>query len=221
MSQPTPPVDYQHLLVLLTSERLGSYFSAAEGDIDAAFALYEWNIEVAAAALSLTAMVEVVLRNAIDREMRTWAAARGATDWLTAAPLDAQGRSDITKARTRAARGRQTVTHGHVVAELNLGFWRFLMSRKYFTSLWIPALQHAFPHATGDARLKRGILEGHTQQLLYLRNRAAHHEPLHQRDLRADLDRSLQLAQAIHPTAGAWVANHQQLGQVLERRPLL
>lgn len=221
MSQPTPPVDYQDLLVLLTAERLGSYLSAAKGDIDAAFALYEWNIEVAAAALSLTAMVEVVLRNALDNEMRTWASARGQTDWLNDAPLDIQGRSDVNKARDRAARGRQTVTHGHVVAELNLGFWRFLMSRRYLTSLWIPALQHAFPHATGDARLKQRILEGHTQQLLYLRNRAAHHEPLHRRDLWADLDRSLQLARAIHPTAGAWVATHQQLGKVLERRPPL
>jgi len=214
-------VDYQHLLELLTAERLGSYLAAAEGDIDAAFALYEWNIEVAAAALSLTAMVEVVLRNALDKEMRTWAESRDKSDWLTAAPLDTQGRSDIAKARERASRGRQTVTHGHVVAELNLGFWRFLMSRKYLTSLWIPSLQHAFPHATGDARLKQRILEGHTQQLQYLRNRAAHHEPLHHRDLRDDLKRSLQLAQAIHPTAGAWVAANQQLGQVLKRRPPL
>lgn len=57
------------------------------------------------------------------------------------------------------------------------------------------------------------------QQLLYLRNRAAHHQPLHRRNLRADLDRSLQLVQAIHPTAGAWVANNQQLDLVLQRRP--
>lgn len=219
MSQPTLPVDYQQLLTLLTAERLGSYLSAAEGDLDAAFALYEWNIEAAAAALSLTAMIEVVLRNALDKEMRTWAAARDESDWLAAAPLDTQGLTDITKARERAARGRQTVTHGHVVAELNFGFWRYLMSRRYLTPLWIPALQHAFPHATGDARRKQRILEGHTQQLLYLRNRAAHHEPLHRRDLRADLDRSLQLAQAIHPTARSWVSAHQQLGQVLERRP--
>ena len=61
-------MDYQDLLALLTAERLGSYLSAAEGDVDAAFALYEWNVEVAAAALSLTAMVEVVLRNALDKE---------------------------------------------------------------------------------------------------------------------------------------------------------
>ena len=221
MSQHMGDVDYQILLKLLTAERLGSYLDASNGDIDSAFALYEWNIDVAAAALSLTAMVEVILRNAIDKQMRVWAETRGESDWLTNAPLDTQGHSDISKARQRAARGRETVTHGHVVAELNLGFWRFLMSRRYLTSLWIPAIQHAFPDAVGDAPKKQRTLEGHAQQLLYLRNRAAHHEPLHRRDLATDLERSLQLVRAIHPTAGAWVATRQQLEQVLQRRPLL
>ena len=96
MSQPARHVDYEHLLGLLTAERLGSYLDAANSDIEAAFALYEWNIEVAAAALSLTAMVELLLRIALDAQMQAWATSRGETDWLTAAPLDSQGRTDIT-----------------------------------------------------------------------------------------------------------------------------
>ncbi len=221
MPHPTAHLDYEQLLGLLTAERLGSYWEAAQGDLEAAFALYEWNIDVSAAALSLTAMVEVLLRNALDREMRAWAAKRGVHDWLAVAPLDDRGVQDIRKARARAARGRHSVTHGHIIAELNLGFWRFMMSRRYLTSLWVPALQHAFPHADGDARHKQRVLEGHTQQLLFLRNRAAHHEPLHRRSLDADLNRSLELVRAIHPTAGDWVAAKEQLGHVLTLRPRL
>ena len=86
---------------------------------------------------------------------------------------------------------------------------------------WSPDSAHVGPRGQRRGNGPGASSKGHTQQLLYLRNRAAHHEPLHQRDLRADLDRSLQLAQAIHPIAGAWVATHQQLGQVLERRPPL
>lgn len=71
MSHPQGLVDYEQLLKLLTAERLGSYLHAADGDIAGAFALYEWNMEVAAAALSLTGMVEVVLRNTLDRQMHS------------------------------------------------------------------------------------------------------------------------------------------------------
>lgn len=219
MSHRGGPVDHEQLRELLSAERLGSYLAASRGEVDGAFELYEWNIDVAGAALSLTAMIEVLVRNALDRQMRAWGSSRGHEDWFDAAPLDRQGRDDLVKARARAARGRTLVTHGHVVAELNFGFWRFLMSRRYLTSLWVPALRHAFPHAPGDARTAQRTLEGHAQQLVYLRNRAAHHEPLHRRDLRRDLERSLMLAGAIHPTAHDWIIQKQEITRVLSRRP--
>ncbi len=76
-------VDYQ---ALLTEQRLGSYFQAAQGDRMAAFALYEWNIEASAAAVSLSAMVEVVLRNALDRQLAALGEKKGWSDWLAEAP---------------------------------------------------------------------------------------------------------------------------------------
>lgn len=212
------PVSYESLRSLLTTERLGSYTAAAQGDLRGAFELYEWNIEVAAAAMSLTAMVEVVLRNALDREMRAWAKRRGVDDWMAAAPLDDHGRTDIAKARRRAAHGHDP-THGHVVAELNFGFWRFLMAKRYLTALWVPAMHNAFPHAPGDARQKQTALEAHAQQLLFLRNRAAHHEPLHRRNLASDLTRALDLVGSIHPAARDWVASTQRLSALLRERP--
>lgn len=219
MSHAAPDVDYQRLVELLTAERLGSYLKASGGDLTGAFLLYEWNMQAAASALSLAAMVEVLLRNALDREMRAWAAAKGHDDWLTSAPLDDRARVDVRKARERAMRGGRTATHGHVVAELNLGFWRYLVARKYLTNLWIPALQRAFPHAEPDARQRQKSLERHVQQLLYLRNRAAHHEPLHRRDLLKDLQQSLVVVSAIDPVAYAWVAKKQTLEEVVARRP--
>jgi hypothetical protein len=211
-------VDYERLMHLLTAERLGSYVRACD-DVDAAFALYEWNIEVSAAAMSMTAMVEVLVRNALDEQMRKWADERGAVDWLATAPLDDRGRRDVVKARGRASRGRRAATHGHVVAELSLGFWRYLVSRRYLTSLWIPALQHAFPHRTDDANRRQRSVEQDLDQLLFLRNRAAHHEPLHRRDLTADLDRAKALAAGIDPTAHAWLTGRETLSDVLRHRP--
>ena len=106
-------VDYQ---ALLTEERLGSYFQAAQGDRMAAFALYEWNIEASAAAVSLSAMVEVVLRNALDRQLAALGEKKGCSDWLAEAPLDERGRKDVGQARVRASRAGRTATHGHLIA---------------------------------------------------------------------------------------------------------
>ncbi|GMA19874.1 hypothetical protein MM440_12430 [Arsenicicoccus piscis] len=217
--QPDEAVDYERLEWLLTEERLGSYFRAANGEREPAFALYEWNIEASAAAVSLSAMVEVVLRNALDREMAVLGEAKGWSDWLDDAPLDHRARKDVRQARERASRGRRSATRGHVVAELNLGFWRFLMSKRYLTSLWIPALVKAFPGAEGDARTTQRLLEGHVEQINFLRNRAAHHEPIHRRDLLSDLDRAMYVAGCIYPVAGRWIRSRETLSSTVAQRP--
>ncbi len=51
------------------------------------------------------------------------------------------------------------------------------------------------------------------------RNRAAHHEPIHQRDLRRDLDDALELLGWIHPVAAEWATDTTSLGAVLDARP--
>ena len=211
-------VDYERLRDLLSAERLGSYLSASDGDLEEAFALYEWNIEASAAALSLSAMVEVVVRNSLDAQMRNWAASRQNSDWLRTAPLDGRGRADIMKAKDRAARGGRQVTHGHVVAELNLGFWRYLVSRRYYASLWVPNLRHAFPRTDAPADQHRRRIESDLEQLLYLRNRAAHHEPIHRRDLMADLERAIALLACIDPEAARWCRQRERLSDVVSSR---
>lgn len=216
---PPTSVDYVTLRKLLTVERLGSYAEACCGELDAAFALYEWNIEASAAALSLTAMVEVLLRNALDRQLVAWAARRGVDDWLRVVPLDRRGMEDLRRAGERSARGGRPVSHGRVVAELNFGFWRYLVSRRYLTSLWLPALVHAFPGAVGRPHEIQRLVESSVSQLLFLRNRAAHHEPIHRRDLQADLDRALVLVSTIHPVAARWVEERESVSVVLARKP--
>ena len=59
-------------------------------------------------------MVEVVVRNSLDRQMTEWALKRGKVDWLVHAPLDVRAKLDVQKAKERAALGRRRVTHGHV-----------------------------------------------------------------------------------------------------------
>lgn len=218
---PFEPDMYVDLLPLVTAERLGSYLRASGGNVADAFALYEWNMRAAASIMELTSMIEVLARNALDRELQDWAHRRraGAT-WLDVAPLDQQGMADIRKARDRATRrGRRPEVHGRVVAELPLGFWRYLVESRYLTSLWVPATHRAFPEGDPDLRTRQKDVAFRMQQLNFIRNRAAHHEPIHSRDLRKDLRSALDLAEWISPAAASWVANTTSLLSIISNRP--
>ncbi|PZF55314.1 hypothetical protein DEJ23_12565 [Curtobacterium sp. MCSS17_008] len=177
-------------------------------------------MRAAAAVLELTGIVEVVARNSLDRELRAWAARRGAPTWFDTVPLDQQGRLDLVKARARATRNRRRPeVHGRVIAELSLGFWRYLVESRYLTALWTPALHRAFPHGPADVLTRQREVRARMQQLHFVRNRAAHHEPIHQRDLRRDLDAALDLLGWIHPVAAEWAADVTSLSAVLDARP--
>ncbi|NLG45918.1 hypothetical protein [Gordonia sp. (in: high G+C Gram-positive bacteria)] len=205
---------------LLTSTRLRSYVDATRGDLPAALRLYDWNTVVSAAVLATVAMVEVIVRNSMDTQLTRWASARGERSWLDALPLEPRGVDDLDRAqRAVEARGVCVDYHDHVVAELNLGFWRYLAAQRYLTSLWVPALGKAFPHGYRDVRERRRAVERHLTSLAIVRNRVAHHEPVHRRDLCGDLRAGVELATWVHPEAGAWVASRSPLEAVIARRP--
>ncbi len=218
---PGPLWDYDDLLNLLSAERLGSYLNATEHNVELAFGLYEWSMRAAAEVMHTTGMVEVVVRNALDQQLTQWAAQRGAGSWLDTVPLDQRGLDDISKARGRATRfGRDEEVHGKVVAELSFGFWRFLVARRYLTSLWVPALGSAFSHCEdADLSARRDSVDSILRELNFVRNRAAHHEPMIRRDLSRDLHRSVTICSWVAPTAGAWLQARSGLADIVASRP--
>ena len=212
--------DLQTLSRILTSERLGSYLRWSGGDLAEAFALAEWNLTASAAVMHTTGMVEVIVRNAMDHSLQVMEQGRGWSSWFDDAPLDQRGRADILKARDRATRfGRQAEVHGKVVAELTLGFWRYLAASRYLTALWTPALHSAFPHGTADKLRQQQQVDHLLRDLLLVRNRAAHHEPIHRRDLLRDLNAAVTLTSWVDPVAGDWVGRLSMIGDVVAAKP--
>lgn len=204
---------------LITAERLRSYAERTESPTGA-LRLYEWNMRAAASVMELTGVIEVIARNALDRELRAWTAARTGASWFDVAPLDGRGRTDLAKARARASRdGRRGEVHGRVIAELTFGFWRYLVESRYHTSLWVPDLHRAFPHGPDNLRVRRSEVTRRLQQLHFVRNRAAHHEPIHARNLQRDHDYALELLGWISPHAAVWAAETTSLRAVLRARP--
>jgi len=206
---------------LLTLERLESYLSATGGDLSAALRLYEWNSAATGSLLSTTGLVEVIVRNALDTQLLSWALRRGELDWFDIVPLDGKGRRDIAMARTRAkGNGVGQERHGKVIAELSFGFWRYLVAQRYLTTLWIPALAAAFPYGAPDRTMRRQDVENKMVGLHIIRNRAAHNEPIHRRDLCNDWLSAIELVGWVHPDGAAWVASNSTLGLIAKNRPV-
>ncbi|MDP1719828.1 MAG: hypothetical protein Q8L08_02325 [Candidatus Nanopelagicaceae bacterium] len=201
----------------LSPDRLSSYMDVTGGKLPQALDLYKWNIALSGALFEAIAVVEVVVRNEIDSNLRTWAQSRGA-DWMDIAPLDEKGRADIAKARSR---NTKNPSHGKVLAELNFGFWRFLVANRYLHTIWIPAMNSAFPNLGGHPGERRKVIERSIERLWFLRNRIGHHEPIHTRNVNRDIAAMTSLLDWICLDTSSWATAQRRVQEVLLRRPSL
>ena len=78
------PSSYQKLITNIPAPRFQTYLDAAHQEPEKALALYQWNIDAAAAVTSTLALVEVALRDTIDQQLRAWNMQVGGTpEWIT------------------------------------------------------------------------------------------------------------------------------------------
>jgi hypothetical protein len=210
----------------LTSDRLRSYL-ARTPTLSAAIDLYDWNVSIAGALHEDLGRVEVVLRNAMDVALTQQAARHGwGVAWFDRSALfpGRQGQrtlDDITGAKRRAAARNPNPPAGSVITELTFGFWRFLCTPAHLTSLWVPALAAAFPHHPNrtSPRVVRADVEDRVQRLHFLRNRIAHHEPIHGRNLSRDVRSVDDLVGWICPDSAAWLRGQSRTQPLLTARP--
>lgn len=194
---------------LLSPARLAPYVAACAGDWAAAIALYDWNTRVGAALFESVHYVEVGLRNALDDA----ASAHLGHNWVSPASpvLSPRSRKAVVLAQHQA--GGPTAAHGKLIAELPFGFWWSLLADEYNRRLWQPALRHAF-----EGKVRRRKLHAELDELRRLRNRIAHHEPIHTRALDVDFARALDIATRIGATLGLHVAATTRVPELLAAR---
>jgi hypothetical protein len=138
----------------------------------------------------------VALRNALHEELSTWHSSQGWPGQWYDDPngvLTQNSKNAIARTRARIKSRGQQETEGKVVSELSFDFWRFLLAGHYQSNLWVPCLQK--------------------------RNRIAHHEAIHQRDLSDGYDALIALCEDLHPRLGWWVDARSRVPAVLSARP--
>ena len=207
------------LLNRLSPERLTSYLQSSGGDLSVALRLYEWNCAVSSAVFEVLGDVEVVVRNALHRELATWHSRNGFSDqWYDNSHglLSPRAVEDVGRAKERLRKKNKLVTPGAVVAELSFGFWRFLLTKQYTSTLWPAVGSRAFPNlASSDARK----LWSRMARLHDLRNRIAHHEPIHWRHVDRDLTDCMVTIGAVCATTEMWSRSRSRVEEVLLLRP--
>ena len=191
---------------ILSKERIGSYERTVGGDISKAIELHMWNTIVSGAFYSPLQLVELALRNAVhDRMSETHG-----RSWLQNSEIlrDNETRR-VTKARDQLKRKKKKPTPGRVVAEMNFGFWTSLFATGY-DHLWHSDLYHVF-----SPRPQRRDVHEVLTHLRDLRNRIAHHEPIHQLPLEKRHVDIQWIVEMLAPDAGSWVLSHSQVPEIL------
>lgn len=212
-----PPVRNE-LARLLSQARLAPYKQAVPGaKLDGALELYVWNLAIAMAMFESIHYFEVGLRNTMHEALEAWATQLGATDpWYRdpVVPLDKGSRSKIQQAIKRATDdGALPEVPGGVVAELTFGFWWSLLAASYNRTLWQQCFRLTFPN------MRRQRLHDSLDRIRVLRNRIAHHEPIHTRPLLADYIALLETAERVSPRLSWWIDNTSRVATVLKQRP--
>lgn len=199
--------------------RLLSYLSATYGNLDQALELYKWNSEISAELFRILADVEIFLRNVIDRELQKLNVTLGNNStWLDELIefIPPVRRLDIERAKYYLAVDGEISDHSNMVAQLNFGFWRSFLVKWNKDYLWPNALRFAFPHS--PSRQPEYIFT-RVRHLHVLRNRIAHHEPIHNRDITCDYQICIEVLHAISPAIAAWSAENSRVLEVLAKKP--
>lgn len=208
----------EHVSQALSTERLAPYLAAVQhADLQSAFALYQWNIEISGAFHEGISVAEVCLRNTLHNQLTVLTNGMSGS-WFdhshTFLTTDAQ--LDISVAMTRVTRKGGHISPGRLVSELNFGFWRYLIAKRYETTLWTPALRNGFPQL--ESQQRRMVFET-VSELNVLRNRIAHHEPIFKRNLREDFMRVFRLINWISPETREWAVSFSRIKQSLDNCP--
>lgn len=202
--------DQRTLQQLLSAARIAPYLIASAGVLPQAIALYDWNARISAAFFESIHYLEVGLRNALDDT----ASARLGASWLSPASSVLTPRARTAVAHAARQAGGPAAPHGKLIAELPFGFWSSLLADEHNRRLWQPALRHAF-----EGPVRRRRLHAELDEVRRLRNRIAHHEPIHTRALDSDFERVVDIATRVGAVLGQHIAAASRVPTVLAELP--
>lgn len=173
---------WQKFAICLSADRLGVYGLDEPGH-RMVTARYLWNIAVSESMYAPLHLLEVGLRNAIDRCM---VAQTECPAWYDNIAMTAWCHSKIGEAKTNIARAGKAIAPGRVISELPFGFWTAMFQSEFEDpkSRFLPrGIRATFPHMPKSLHHRKRI-KADLDRIRKLRNRIFHHERIiHWKDL--------------------------------------
>lgn len=155
-----------------------SRYLAACGNKRRALKLYRANISLSQKMYAVIGMFEVILRNSIDRHMKSkkgpiWLEEAIAPDGFLYHSSDCRHSLHVVQKAIHTL-GSQ-YTHDRLIANLTFGFWRYQFARKEYLASGNTLLNIFInrPFKTNQKDIFRRLI-----QINQVRNRIAHHEPI-------------------------------------------
>jgi len=203
----------------LSPSRLAPYLEAAAGNRRLALKHYLWNARLAKAFLFPLQAVEVTTRNAMHRALSN---EFGGDGWIITVPFPLTPGSSGSRRRAierlDLPRGSNPLPD-QLVAALTFDFWSNLFRRDY-DAIWSRPglLASAFPNlpaGEGRAEVQRRV-----RDINWLRNRIAHHEPIHRNlNHRAYHDLIIEMIGLSCRSTQDWARRHSTVMSVVRSPP--
>lgn len=209
------PTFFDQIQPALAVERLDAY-RQDQAEPRVALARYLWNMALCESLYSPLQMVEIALRNALQRSLENhfhsphWYDVPACWQLLTTTQ-----QSQIDEAKQNLARQNKSLAPGRIVAELTFGFWTAFFNKRSAQNRDIIQLTARVFHSAPKSQRDIRSLNRRLTLLRELRNRVFHHERIiHWTDL--DTRHAAMLE-----TIGWISAELQELAIVLDRFPAM
>lgn len=215
MATKLQPLTFPDLEQELGIPYMAPFLKAAAGDQVRAVRLHAWNNNAGAAFHRPLELVEVAIRNRVDKTLT----AEFGTHWWHAPAFLAQASQVTVRALEDAAshavaKGRDG--HADVVAEITFGTWVAILRPRFFDLIWRHHKRDVFPD---HRRLPFASIAQTTDGLLKLRNAIGHYEPLVDLDLASLHQALLEVLGWMSPMLQAQAAAMSFVPKVLAARP--
>ncbi|WP_313170241.1 hypothetical protein [Stenotrophomonas sp.] len=202
------------LIDCLSRERLHSYLLHSKTEQEG-LELYLYNARVSKSFLFPLHILEITLRNSIDREISKSFTQNWHTSSKFTSILTLESHDSLNRALLRCQKlGKNT--KGDLIATLSFDFWSNLFRQEYDRPLWQTRIHLLLPNHPAPSRRSFQKL---VSEINHFRNRIAHYEPIIGLDTSGMHHKITEASDYLSKSASKWIKSHSTVQRMIRTSP--